>query len=74
MGVSNFFNQTVEKLFKRKFSNIYKPKPLNFTVLSQKYSGIIKNVNLHEHMDKFSRISYLAKILKARKYSVECLM
>lgn len=73
MAVSNFFNQTVDKLFKRKFENIYKPKPLNFASLSQKYANIIKETNLHHNSDQYSRISYLAKILKNRKYAIECL-
>jgi hypothetical protein len=74
MAVSSFFNQTVDKLFKPRFESIYKAKPLNFASLRQKYSNVIKEVNLHQASDKLSRISYLAKILKTRKYSIECLM
>lgn len=70
MAVSNFFNQTLDKLFKKQFVNIYKPKPLNFNALAQKYSNAVKSINLHEHADKLTRVSYLAKILKMRKYSL----
>ncbi len=70
MAVSNFFNQTHEKLFKKQLENIYKPKPLNFNALAQKYSTAVKAINLHEDADKLTRISYLAKILKTRKYSL----
>lgn len=74
MAVSNFFSNVVSKLFTKRLNAIYKPKPLNFTALSQKYTNVIKNINYHENADQLTRISYLAKTLKSRKYSVECLL
>ena len=74
MAVSNFFSKVVAKLFAKRLNAIYKPKPLNFTALSQKYTNVMKNINYHENTDQLTRISYLAKTLKSRKYSVECLL
>lgn len=69
MAVSNFFDRTYSKLIQKKYKSIYKPKPLNLGPLNQKCT-IIKTLNLHENVDKFSRISYLSKILRSRIYTV----
>jgi hypothetical protein len=41
--------------------------------LSKKYTTAIKSLNYHEESPKIERISYLSKILKTRKYTLECL-
>jgi hypothetical protein len=74
MSVSSFFTHTADMLFRRKFEDIYKPKPLNFASLTHKYANAVKEVNLHLNSDKLTRVAYLAKILKSRKYSIECLI
>ena len=47
---------------------------MNFTALSQKYANAVKDTNLHHQSDKLSRVAYLAKILKTKKYCIECLV
>lgn len=70
MGVSNYFGQIGEKLILKKMGQIYKPKPLNLGALSEKYALPAAHLNLHEASSPIERVSYLAKTLKSRKYSV----
>ena len=48
MAVSDFFNQNLPKMIKKKMAQIYKPKPLNLTALSKKYPVSLGTLNLHE--------------------------
>lgn len=72
MAVSNFFNRSLD-LFRLKFHAIYKPKALDLHNLGRKYMAAPKALNLHEGSPKIDRISFLAKTLRARNHSVECL-
>jgi hypothetical protein len=42
--------------------------------LSKKGGINLKDINLYESSAKIDRISFMAKLLKTRKYAIECLV
>lgn len=47
MAVSDFFGKNVNKLIKKKLTNIYQPPPLNLNALAKKYT-LNTGLNMHE--------------------------
>ena len=71
MAVSDFFGQTIHKLFAKKLNQIYKAKPLNLG--SSQKTGCSTRIEMHEESPLIQRIAYMSKALKNRTYTIECL-